>query len=81
MSKIENIKFEGKIINKVPGKFTVEIAGAKGQAFQILSSLGRKIMKNKIPVVVGDIVEVEVSPYDIHNLKKGAVSGIISRRC
>ncbi len=78
--KVENVRFEGKVVDLVPGKFTVEIAGA-GKVFNVFAKLGRKIMKNRIEVVKGDNVEIEISPYDIHNLQNGKANGIISKRC
>lgn len=62
------IKFEGKITEVLPGnQFRVELETGN----IVLCHLSGKMRMNRIMIVVGDKVEVEMTPYD---LTKGRIS-------
>lgn len=64
--KEELIELEGTVTETLKGKFRVEIqAQADGKAHQVLAHIAGKLRQNKIKIVVGDKVKVEVSPYDL----------------
>jgi len=65
MSKKENIKIEGVVTDACKGTFKVDASG-----HEIQCTLSGKIRQNSIKVLIGDSVEVEVSPYD---LSKGRI--------
>jgi translation initiation factor IF-1 len=62
-----HLEFEGTIVDTSKSIFKVElIATADGSAMQtILCTIGGKLRKNKINLLVGDKVKVKVSPYDL----------------
>lgn len=68
----DKIKVEGVItrINK-GGMCNVEVTLQNGEKKDILCSLAGKLRKNKIHLVVGDRVEIGITPYD---LSKGVIS-------
>lgn len=70
MSHQDNITLDGKIINVSAGIFLVEV----GEGHIVTATLGGRLRKNKIRVVLGDQVKVNVSPYDPSR-------GFISFRC
>ena len=58
----EAIEFEGVITETLPGgKFKVML----DNEHEILAHISGKIRKNRVRVLLGDRVKVEVSPYDI----------------
>ncbi len=58
----EKIEMEGEVTKTLPSaKFLVEIEGGK----EIRAYLSGKMMMNRINVMVGDKVVVEMSPYDL----------------
>lgn len=60
----EVIEMDGVITDKIPGgKFKVQLES--GQV--ITATPCGKIRVNKITLVIGDRVQVEISPYDITN--------------
>lgn len=62
MSKEGVIDFEGKITDVRPNQnFLVELENGR----TIACYSGGKIKKNKIKLVLGDKVKVEMSPYDL----------------
>lgn len=64
MSKEDNIKMEGVIEDKVPGgKFKVKLPNGHS----VICSTSGKIKLSNIRLVVGDKVEIMMSPYDINN--------------
>jgi translation initiation factor IF-1 len=64
MSSSDLVPVPGKIIEVLPsGKFRIQPTD-EGQA-EILAHLSGKMRQNKIRLVLGDSVVVEVSPYDI----------------
>ena len=62
MSKKENIKLSGEVVDSCKGTFKV-----KSETGHILiCTLSGRIRKNSIRVLVGDSVDIEVSPYDLN---------------
>lgn len=63
MSKEDVLKFRGKVIDTHPGaQFRVELVDSKHTLNCVISG---KIRKNNIRILLGDEVEVELSPYDL----------------
>lgn len=68
MSKEETITFTGKVIECLPNAtFKVELEN-KHQVFGIISG---RIRKFNINILLGDTVDVELTPYD---LTKGRIT-------
>jgi translation initiation factor IF-1 len=67
MSKEDLIEFEGKITELLPGG-TFRIMLDNGH--EIIGHISGKIRKNRIRILSGDKVKVEMTPYD---LTKGRV--------
>jgi translation initiation factor IF-1 len=69
LAKEELMKFEGIVIELMRGgMFRVEIKEPK---HEVIAQINGKMRMYKIKVLVGDTVEVEVSPYD---LTKGRIT-------
>ena len=69
MAKKDVIKVKGQVVEKLPdSKFRVELDLENRPV--ILAYLSGKMKMNYIKIDVGDIVDVELSPYD---LTKGRV--------
>jgi len=72
MAKIEPIEIEGTVIEALPNTmFKVELENGH----TILCVLSGKMRKNRIKVIEGDEVLIEMSPYD---LTKGRISRRLS---
>jgi translation initiation factor IF-1 len=68
MSKSELIEMQGEVVEALPNAmFRVKLENGH----QILGHACGKIKKNRIRILVGDKVTVEMSPYD---LTKGRIS-------
>lgn len=68
MSKQDNIKMDGNVIEALPNaSFKVELENGH----EVLCSLAGKMRMHYIKVIPGDKVEVELSPYD---LNRGRIS-------
>jgi translation initiation factor IF-1 len=66
MAKQEYIEFEGEVLELFPGgKFSVVLKLDDQKTSKILAHISGKMRLNKINILVGDRVTVEVSPYDI----------------
>ena len=66
MAKQEYIEFEGEVVEIFPGgKFGVVLNLDEQKTSQILAHISGRMRLNKINILVGDRVTVEVSPYDI----------------
>jgi len=66
MAKQEYIEFEGEVVEVFPGgKFGVVLNLNEEKTSQILAHISGRMRLNKINILVGDRVTVEVSPYDI----------------
>ena len=62
MAKEETIKFTGAVLEVLPNtNFRVELTNGA----VILAHISGKMRKNNINILLGDRVDVEVSPYDI----------------
>ena len=63
MAKDDLIPAEGTIIDKQPNAFfKVQIDGSD---HIVLAQISGKMRKNRIRILVGDRVSVEMSPYDL----------------
>jgi len=68
MTKEESIKFEGKVLELLPNaNFRVQLSESN---HIIIAHTSGKMRKNRIRIIQGDIVTVEMTPYD---LTKGRV--------
>ena len=68
MAQKEVIKLEGRIVEALPNtQFKVELQNGH----TIVAHISGKMRKHYIPLVPGDRVEVELTPYD---LTKGRIS-------
>jgi|TARA_R110000803_G_scaffold16093_2_gene44230 translation initiation factor IF-1 len=67
MSKTDYVEFQGEVLDVYPGgKFSVQIETEDGeQTNQIVAHISGKMRLNRINILVGDIVTVEISPYDL----------------
>jgi len=66
MTKQEYMEFEGQVVEIFPGgKFGVVLNLEGKKSDQILAHISGKMRLNKINILVGDRVTVEVSPYDV----------------
>lgn len=64
MAKQELIKIEGVVtLAKKGGRFDVTVDGGH----IVNCTLSGKIRKNTIKIVLGDVVDIEISPYDLSN--------------
>ena len=78
MPKEEIIEFKGKVLELLPNAtFRIELENGH----QIIAYTSGKMRKNRIRVLVGDDVTVEMTPYDLtkgrvtHRHKAGAQIG------
>jgi translation initiation factor IF-1 len=68
MSKEDSIEVTGTVVEKFPsGLFSVQL----DQERTVLAHLAGKLRRNRIPVLAGDRVTLEMSPYD---LTKGRIT-------
>jgi len=64
MGSQDDIEVTGKVIQVLPGnKFKVQLDTA--QKNEIVCHISGRMRKNKIKVILGDAVEVTMSPYDL----------------
>lgn len=62
MSKEDKIEVEGKIVESLPNAmFRVEVPGNR----VILAHISGKMRVHYIKILPGDVVKVELSPYDL----------------
>jgi translation initiation factor IF-1 len=60
MASDDNIDLNGTVVEVMPaGKFVIDVDGDR-----VLGHLSGKMRMNKIRIVLGDEVTVQVSPYD-----------------
>jgi translation initiation factor IF-1 len=65
VAQSESIQFDARVIKALPNaQFLVE-ADAAGAKHEVLAHISGKMRKNFIRIVPGDMVTVEVSPYDL----------------
>jgi len=63
MAKEPPLKFEGKVVNILPGdKFDVKL---DSNDHVVKCTLSGKMRKNSIKVILRDNVSIEMSPYDL----------------
>lgn len=60
MAKEEGFAVEGKIIGQERNYFIVQCEHA-----DVKATIGGPIVKRKLRLVIGDSVQVEISPYDM----------------
>jgi translation initiation factor IF-1 len=66
MSKENYVEFEGEVLQIYPaGKFQVELKLENDETRNIVAHISGKMRMNKINILAGDQVTVEVSPYDL----------------
>jgi translation initiation factor IF-1 len=71
MAKEEAIKLEGKVVEVLPNTtFRVKLGNFETP---ILATINGRMRQNNIKILLGDSVEIEMSPYDL-------TRGRISRR-
>lgn len=58
----DTIRFDGEIVDVMPSA-TFKVRLPNGH--EVLSYVSGKMRKNHIRILLGDIVEVELSPYDL----------------
>jgi translation initiation factor IF-1 len=68
MAKEEGIKMDGKVVEVLPNA-TFRVTLNAGQT--VMGYISGKMRKNDIKVLLGDVVEIEFSPYD---LNKGRIT-------
>jgi len=62
MSKEDVVKFEGEVVDVLPNA-TFKVRLENG--IEVLSYIAGKMRQYEIRILMGDMVDVEVSPYDI----------------
>ena len=68
MSKADVIEIEGTVVEKLPNAmFQVELENGH----QVLAHISGKLRMNYIRIIEGDMVKLEMSPYD---LTKGRIT-------
>ena len=68
MPKEETISFEGVVVDALPNT-TFRVKLENGHV--VIAHISGKMRKNYIRILTGDVVEVELSPYD---LTKGRIT-------
>lgn len=72
MPKEEKLILRAKVVEALPmGLFKVKVTDNSADFGDILCHLGGKLRTSNIRVLVGDEVDIEISPYD---LKKGRIT-------
>lgn len=64
MPKEEALEVDGVVLEALKNGFRVEVTVGASKAI-VLATLGGKLRKNYIKVIPGDLVRVELSPYDM----------------
>lgn len=68
MAKEEAFKMDGKVIEILPNAmFRIDI----GEGRLVTGHISGRMRKNAIKIILGDVVEIEFSPYD---LTKGRIT-------
>lgn len=62
MAKEETIKFDGDVVDVMPNA-TFKVKVETGHT--ILAHISGKMRQNQIRILMGDKVELEMSPYDL----------------
>lgn len=66
MVKEEGITLTGKVVKVEKSIFLIECAEEDKPSHIVSARLSGKLRKNFIRIVVGDLVDVEVSPYNLN---------------
>lgn len=62
MSKEETLTFAGKVVELMPGgKFRVKLENDH----IVIGTLAGKLRQHRIHIILGDSVDVEMTPYDL----------------
>ena len=66
MSKQKNISQKGVVVKTLPDSmFKVDISTSTGNGHVVLAYLSGKLKQNHIQIAENDLVQVEMSPYDL----------------
>jgi len=65
VASTESIQFEAKVVKALPNAQFIVVAETGETKHEVLAHLAGKMRKHFIRIVPGDIVTVEVSPYDL----------------
>lgn len=66
MSKAETLRFTGVVKEVLPSTtFRIALDGMDNTSHMIVGHISGKIRKNNITILLGDKVEVEMTPYDL----------------
>jgi len=65
VAQTENIQFEAKVLKALPNAQFMVVADSGEIKHEVLAHISGKMRKHFIRIVPGDIVTVEVSPYDL----------------
>lgn len=69
MAKEESIKLDGKVVEVLPNTmFRIKLENFENP---ILATINGRMRQNNIKILLGDNVEIEMSPYD---LSRGRIS-------
>ena len=71
MRKEDTIKFDGIVNEILPNNMFRVILDMPNKKHEVVAYLSGKMKQNRIKVISGDKVEVEMTPYD---LNKGRIS-------
>ena len=66
MPSADQVSLTGTVTKVLPGT-TFEVTIANGQT--VLAYLGGRLRKNKIRILLGDTVSLELSPYDLQRAR------------
>lgn len=55
------LEFEGVVLSSIKGIFKVQVQ----EDYAVLCTLSGKIRQNSVKILVGDLVKLEVSEYDV----------------
>jgi len=65
VAQAESIQFDAKVIKALPNAQFIVQAQTGDATHEVLAHIAGKMRKHFIRIVPGDIVTVEVSPYDL----------------
>lgn len=74
MSREDRIELEGVVVDRAHSMFIVEVELGEGEqkvTNKVTCTIGGRLRQNYIRVLVGDRVQISVSPYD---LTKGSIT-------
>jgi len=65
MSKVGAIEIEGEVVAALPNAMFKVLVDSGGEKHEILAHISGKMRKYYIRILPGDMVVVEISPYDL----------------